>query len=314
MATTIPAKQLQTFGNLAELKDRLFHRETGWCTDDNIFYYNDNGTLKPVTKVVVIEENAPRESIDAIVAAGCVPVVKLDSQGAVYLYPVHIHGSDAYVFASPISIGSGNTKDGYYWAAVATDGAWTTGFKEIAADSEEEVLKILVPDQVPDKISDDDYRAIATHKMAVMMYGSGTSSAATLASIGSEGARFVSIDTDSKKIIVFDVAPNAVDNTHAVTRTAIPISGGGGGGVTVEGITELKEGSPNVHVEMSPDGHSASISVDDTSIEIDEVLDTESRNPVENRAVAEAMNGKQDHLTEMTDQEINDLITSLGEL
>ena len=80
------------------------------------------------------------------------------------------------------------------------------------------------------------------------------------------------------------------------------------------GITDIEEGSENVHVTMSPDGQKASIAVDETSIEIDENLDTESQNPVENRAVAEAMNGKQDQLTEMTDQEINDLINSLGDL
>ena len=171
MATKIPAKQLQTQGTLAELKDRLLDRETGWCTDDNILYYNDGGTLRPVTKVVVIEEDTSREAIAAIISAGCVPVVKLDLQGTVYLYPVHIRGNDAYAFASPISIGSGNTKDGYYWATVAANGEWSTGFKEIEATSEEEVLKILAPDPVSDKVSDDDYQAIATHKMAVMMYG-----------------------------------------------------------------------------------------------------------------------------------------------
>ena len=131
MATRIPAKQLQTYGTLAELKDRLLETETGWCTDDNILYYNDGGTLKPVTKVVVIKENTSREDIAAIISAGCVPVVKLDLQGTVYLYPVHIRGNDAYTFASPISIGSGNTKDGYYWAIVAANGTWSTGFKEI---------------------------------------------------------------------------------------------------------------------------------------------------------------------------------------
>lgn len=229
MATRIPAKQLQTYGTLAELKDRLLETETGWCTDDNILYYNDGGTLKPVTKVVVIKENTSRDNITAIISAGCVPVVKLDLQGTVYLYPVHIRGNDAYAFASPISIGSGNTKDGYYWATVAANGAWSTGFKEIEAASEEEVLKILAPDPVSDKVSDADYQAIGTHKMAVMMYGSGTSSVATLASIGSGGAKFVSINTATEKLIVFDVAPNAVDNKHAVTRTEIPISGGGGG-------------------------------------------------------------------------------------
>ena len=228
MATRIPAKQLQTYGTLAELKDRLLETETGWCTDDNILYYNNGGTLTPVTKVVVIKENTSRADIAAVISAGCVPVVKLDLQGTVYLYPVHIRGNDAYAFASPISIGSGNTKDGYYWATVAANGTWSTGFKEIEVTVEEEVLKILVPNPVDDKVSDDDYQAIGTHKMAVMVYGSGTNSVATLASIGSGGATFVSINAATEKLIVFDVAPNAVNNKHAVTRTEIPISGGGG--------------------------------------------------------------------------------------
>lgn len=46
-------------------------------------------------------------------------------------------------------------------------------------------------------------------------------------------------------------------------------------------------------------------------IEVDHGLDPESANPVENQAVANAMNGKQDQLTEMTDQEVEDLIGAL---
>lgn len=46
-------------------------------------------------------------------------------------------------------------------------------------------------------------------------------------------------------------------------------------------------------------------------IEVDPGLDPESANPVENQAVTNAMNGKQDQLTEMTDQEVEDLIGSL---
>ncbi len=46
--------------------------------------------------------------------------------------------------------------------------------------------------------------------------------------------------------------------------------------------------------------------------EIDQSLSTDSANPVENRAVANAMNGKQDTLTEMTDEEIDDLLDSLN--
>lgn len=51
--------------------------------------------------------------------------------------------------------------------------------------------------------------------------------------------------------------------------------------------------------------------IEDSRIDVDESLDTESTNPVENRAVTAAVNGKQDQLTEMTDQEVNDLINSL---
>lgn len=46
-------------------------------------------------------------------------------------------------------------------------------------------------------------------------------------------------------------------------------------------------------------------------IEVDPDLDPGSANPVENQAVTNAMNGKQDQLIEMTDQEVEDLIDSL---
>lgn len=56
--------------------------------------------------------------------------------------------------------------------------------------------------------------------------------------------------------------------------------------------------------------------IDENHIDIDDALSTESTNPVENRAVAGAVNSKQDQipqeqLDEMTDQEIDDLIESL---
>lgn len=51
--------------------------------------------------------------------------------------------------------------------------------------------------------------------------------------------------------------------------------------------------------------------IDANRIDVDENLDLDSANPVENRAVTAAMEGKQDQLTEMTDQEVNDLINSL---
>lgn len=47
-------------------------------------------------------------------------------------------------------------------------------------------------------------------------------------------------------------------------------------------------------------------------IDVDENLDSTSTNPVENRAVDAALNGKQDNLTEMTDQEVSDLIEALN--
>ena len=51
--------------------------------------------------------------------------------------------------------------------------------------------------------------------------------------------------------------------------------------------------------------------------EVDDALSSESTNPVENRVVTGAVNEKQDHipqeqLDEMTDQEIDDLISSLN--
>lgn len=47
-------------------------------------------------------------------------------------------------------------------------------------------------------------------------------------------------------------------------------------------------------------------------IDVDENLDSTSTNPVENRAVDAALNGKQDQMTEMTDQEVSDLIEALN--
>lgn len=63
--------------------------------------------------------------------------------------------------------------------------------------------------------------------------------------------------------------------------------------------------------------HDESLTGDGTSesplsVVIDENLDQESKNPVENRAVNTALNGKQDQLTEMMDQEISDLIEALN--
>ena len=61
--------------------------------------------------------------------------------------------------------------------------------------------------------------------------------------------------------------------------------------------------------------------IHEAGIEVDSALDPESRNPVENRVVNAAFDGvgneldtKQNLLTEMTDDEINDLIESLEDL
>lgn len=49
MATTIPAKQLQTVGETPEaLKSLLLDREIGWCSGDHTLYYKDGDTLRPV--------------------------------------------------------------------------------------------------------------------------------------------------------------------------------------------------------------------------------------------------------------------------
>ena len=45
---------------------------------------------------------------------------------------------------------------------------------------------------------------------------------------------------------------------------------------------------------------------------VDSNLDQSSTNPVENAVVTSAIQGKQDQMTEMTDQEIDDLIDSLA--
>ena len=50
----------------------------------------------------------------------------------------------------------------------------------------------------------------------------------------------------------------------------------------------------------------------DNIVEVDDCLDGTSTNPVENRAVDAALSSKQDQLTEMTQEEINELIDELN--
>ena len=64
-----------------------------------------------------------------------------------------------------------------------------------------------------------------------------------------------------------------------------------------------------VSLEAHPDIREA---IDEMAIDVDDSLSVESTNPVENRVVTEAVNSKQDQLTEMTDNEIDDLINSLN--
>lgn len=66
MATSIPAKQLQTVGETPdELKSRLLDRETGWCSGDRTFYYKDGDELYPVgnEEILVLMYSDPTEGI-----------------------------------------------------------------------------------------------------------------------------------------------------------------------------------------------------------------------------------------------------------
>lgn len=91
--------------------------------------------------------------------------------------------------------------------------------------------------------------------------------------------------------------------------------GGGGGGVTPEYVDHAVAAEAALRIAADAD---LQWQIDNIHIDvpIDPELDLESANPVENRAVTGAMNGKQDQipqeqLDEMTDQEIDDLISSL---
>lgn len=90
---------------------------------------------------------------------------------------------------------------------------------------------------------------------------------------------------------------------------------GGGGGVTPEYVDHAvaQEAGERAAADADLQWQIDHIQID---VPVDPDLDLESTNPVENRAVTGAMNGKQDQipqeqLDEMTDQEIDDLISSL---
>lgn len=97
-----------------------------------------------------------------------------------------------------------------------------------------------------------------------------------------------------------------------------------GAGLEINDVNELQVSSSlrnrvtslqnqiDIH-EISPEAHmDIREAIEDLNIDIDPALDAESANPVENRVVTNAMNSKQDQLTEMTDGEISDLIESLN--
>lgn len=109
---------------------------------------------------------------------------------------------------------------------------------------------------------------------------------------------------------VFVVRPDS-----SLTYTSYDIGGGGGGGVTPEYVDNAvsAEAALRSDADANLQWQIDNIQID---VPIDSELDLTSTNPVENRAVTGAVNGKQDQipqeqLDEMTDQEIDDLISSL---
>ena len=68
------------------------------------------------------------------------------------------------------------------------------------------------------------------------------------------------------------------------------------------------------HLHHDDTLHGTGSTDDPLGVVIDEYLIPNSPNPVENGAVHDALEGKQDNLTEMTQQEVDDLIAALGDL
>lgn len=123
--------------------------------------------------------------------------------------------------------------------------------------------------------------------------------AETVAMVSVEASARVAGDTALQRSI--DEHASRTDNPHQVTAAQV--------GAATESYVDAAVGA---EAAVRGDADEAlQQQIDANRIDVDENLDLDSANPVENRAVTAAMEGKQDQLTEMTDQEVNDLINSL---
>ena len=123
--------------------------------------------------------------------------------------------------------------------------------------------------------------------------------AETVARVSVEASARVAGDTALQRSI--DEHASRTDNPHQVTAAQV--------GAATESYVDAAVGA---EAAVRGDADEAlQQQIDANRIDVDENLDLDSANPVENRAVTAAMEGKQDQLTEMTDQEVNDLINSL---
>lgn len=123
--------------------------------------------------------------------------------------------------------------------------------------------------------------------------------AETVAMVSVEASARVAGDAALQRSI--DEHASRTDNPHHVTAAQV--------GAATEAYVDAAVGAEAV-IRGNAD-ESLQQQIDANRIDVDENLDLDSANPVENRAVTAAMEGKQDQLTEMTDQEVNDLINSL---
>lgn len=123
--------------------------------------------------------------------------------------------------------------------------------------------------------------------------------AETVTMVSMEASARVAGDTALQRSI--DGHASRTDNPHQVTAAQV--------GAATESYVDAAVGA---EAAVRGDADEAlQQQIDANRIDVDENLDLDSANPVENRAVTAAMEGKQDQLTEMTDQEVNDLINSL---
>ena len=76
-----------------------------------------------------------------------------------------------------------------------------------------------------------------------------------------------------------------------------------------EQLSSMIQDAAEVHHDESLDGHGTE--ENPLSVVVDDGLDNSSERPVQNQVVTDALSGKQDQLTEMTDQEVDDLVNSL---